>query len=62
LIRLRGLSRVLRRRFEPLARRNVRDMKWKKFFYRELFMRDGVLVCKAPVCDICTDFAHCFGN
>jgi nitrogen fixation protein NifQ len=37
-------------------------MKWKKFFYRELCMRDGVLVCKAPICDICTDFAHCFGD
>lgn len=56
------LSRLLRRHFEPLARRNVRDMKWKKFFYRELCMRDGVLVCKAPVCNICTDFAHCFGD
>jgi nitrogen fixation protein NifQ len=31
-------------------------------FYRELCMRDGVLVYKAPVCDICTNFAHCFGD
>lgn len=55
------LSRLLSRHFEPLARRNDRDMKWKKFFYRELCARDGVLVCKAPVCDVCDDFRHCFG-
>jgi nitrogen fixation protein NifQ len=54
--------RLLRRHFEPLAQRNVRDMKWKKFFYRELCLRDGVLICKAPVCDLCSDFVHCFGG
>jgi nitrogen fixation protein NifQ len=56
------LGRLLHRHFEPLAKRNVRDMKWKKFFYRELCMRDDVLVCKAPVCDACSDFVHCFGD
>jgi nitrogen fixation protein NifQ len=55
------LGRLLHRHFEPLAKRNMRDMKWKKFFYRELCIRDGVLVCKAPVCDVCSDFVHCFG-
>jgi nitrogen fixation protein NifQ len=56
------LGRLLHRHFEPLAQRNVRDMKWKKFFYRELCLRDGVLICKAPVCDVCSDFTHCFGD
>lgn len=56
------LSRLLHRHFAALAARNVHDMKWKKFFYRELCARDGVLVCKAPVCDVCTDVAHCFGG
>ena len=56
------LSRLLHRHFEDLAQRNTRDMKWKKFFYRELCAHDGVLVCKAPVCDVCSDFKHCFGN
>jgi len=56
------LSRLLHRHFEPLAQRNVRDMKWKKFFYRELCLRDNILICKAPVCDVCADFASCFGN
>lgn len=56
------LGRLLHRHFEPLARRNVRDMKWKKFFYRELCLRDNILVCKAPVCDICADFVTCFAS
>ncbi|QLH40008.1 MAG: nitrogen fixation protein NifQ [Defluviicoccus sp.] len=56
------LSRLLDRHFEPLARRNIQDMKWKKFFYRELCRRDGVLVCKAPVCDVCSDYHHCFSD
>ena len=55
------LSRLLHRHVRPLAERNVHDMKWKKFFYRELCQRDGLLVCRAPNCDVCVDKAHCFG-
>jgi len=55
------LSRLMERHFAPLAARNSRDMKWKKFFYRELCQMEGVNLCKSPVCDSCTDFAHCFG-
>lgn len=56
------LGRLLHRHFEPLAQRNVRDMKWKKFFYRELCLRDNIVICKAPVCDVCADFATCFAS
>lgn len=56
------LSALLLRYFAPLASQNNRDMKWKKFFYRELCQRDGVFVCKAPNCAVCSDVAHCFGN
>ncbi|MBK8176345.1 MAG: nitrogen fixation protein NifQ [Rhodospirillales bacterium] len=56
------LSRLLHRHFEALACRNQGDMKWKKFFYRELCLREGVLICKSPVCDVCSDYAHCFGD
>ncbi|HRD35504.1 MAG TPA: nitrogen fixation protein NifQ [Rhodocyclaceae bacterium] len=56
------LGQLLRTHFAPLAARNDRDMKWKKFFYRELCQQDGVLVCKSPVCDVCSDFQHCFGG
>jgi nitrogen fixation protein NifQ len=56
------LSRLMRRHFRPLADANDRDMKWKKFFYRRLCQLDGVLVCKAPNCGVCSDRAHCFGD
>lgn len=55
------LSGLLHRHFQPLASRNVRDMKWKKFFYREMCAAEGMTICKSPVCDTCTDFAICFG-
>jgi nitrogen fixation protein NifQ len=55
------LGRLLHRHFAPLATRNVNDMKWKKFFYRELCQREGIFICKSPSCDSCTDFRQCFG-
>lgn len=55
------LSGLLLRHFHPLASRNVRDMKWKKFFYRQMCEDEGIVLCKSPVCDTCTDFAICFG-
>lgn len=55
------LSAALHRHFRPLAQRNDQDMKWKKFFYRQLCEREGVLVCKAPNCAICDDVGLCFG-
>jgi nitrogen fixation protein NifQ len=55
------LSRLMAIAFGPLALANSRDMKWKKFFYRELCQQEGVLVCKSPVCAACTDVALCFG-
>jgi nitrogen fixation protein NifQ len=55
------LSRLLNRHFSPLAGRNTKNMKWKKFFYRELCQREGVVVCKSPHCEACEDYALCFG-
>jgi len=56
------LSVLIARHFAPLAAANWMDMKWKKFMYRELCRRDGLIACKAPVCDICSDFLDCFGG
>ena len=54
------LSDMLYRHFPALAARNVRNMRWKKFFYREMCQAEGILVCKSPVCDICADYGECF--
>jgi nitrogen fixation protein NifQ len=57
----RELSALLFACFPTLAGRNTRDMKWKKFFYRELCQRAGVPICKSPNCEQCCDFQYCFG-
>ncbi|WP_337997406.1 nitrogen fixation protein NifQ [Oleispirillum naphthae] len=44
-----------------LARRNVHDMKWKKFLYRELCRSEAGYVCRSPSCDACPGYADCFG-
>jgi nitrogen fixation protein NifQ len=58
----RELSELMMRHFAPLAMRNHRDMKWKKFFYRMICRDEGFRLCTAPSCSECDDFAVCFGD
>jgi len=55
------LSEVLQLNFPALAERNVKNMKWKKFLYKQLCERDDTFVCRAPSCDVCADYDKCFG-
>jgi nitrogen fixation protein NifQ len=55
------LTEVLSLNFPELAKRNNKDMKWKKFLYKQLCERDGTFVCRAPSCDVCADYNVCFG-
>jgi|ERR1017187_2304626 nitrogen fixation protein NifQ len=55
------LSDLMGKHFPTLAAKNVGDMKWKKFFYRQLCERAGVSICKSPRCADCCDYAICFG-
>lgn len=55
------LSALMRRWFPALVARNDRDMKWKKFLYRQLCEREQVLICKSPSCTVCSDIQVCFG-
>lgn len=61
-----GLSdrAVLRALFEtyfaPLAARNDRDMRWKRFLYKCLCRWEGFHVCRAPTCAECSSHAECF--
>ena len=55
------LSALMQRHFPRLAALNSRDMKWKKFFYRQLCDRAGIPICKSPNCADCCDYAFCFG-
>ncbi|MET4043651.1 nitrogen fixation protein NifQ [Bradyrhizobium sp. RT6a] len=56
------LSRLLTRHFAPLAARNTKKMRWKRFFYRMLCEDDGLVMCTTPVCTECNDFDLCFGE
>jgi len=55
------LTALMRRNFPPLAARNVRDMKWKRFLYKQLCEAEGIYTCRAPSCEVCTDYHACFG-
>jgi len=55
------LSRLMTQNFPALAARNTRDMKWKKFLYKQLCEGEGVVVCRSPSCEVCVDYAKCFG-
>lgn len=55
------LTEILKLNFPELAERNDKDMKWKKFLYKQLCARDGTYVCRAPSCDVCADYKVCFG-
>ena len=54
------LSSLMQTHFPTLAEKNVGDMKWKKFFYRQLCERAGVPICKSPHCADCCDYRICF--
>ncbi len=55
------LTELMRRNFPALAFRNTRDMKWKRFLYKQLCETEGIYVCRAPSCEICADYHACFG-
>lgn len=57
----RSLSVLLDNNFHQLAKNNTKDMKWKKFFYKQLCEQGGGYVCRAPSCEQCKAYDDCFG-
>lgn len=55
------LSALMTHWFPRLAAKNDRDMKWKKFLYKQLCEREELFICKAPSCGQCSDHGLCFG-
>jgi nitrogen fixation protein NifQ len=55
------LSALIETNFPVLKARNDRDMKWKRFFYKQLCNQEGVYTCRAPSCEVCADYGRCFG-
>lgn len=56
------LTTLMRRNFPTLAARNLRDMKWKRFLYKQLCEAEDIYSCRAPSCETCTDYHVCFGT
>jgi len=56
------LNRLLQRHFPALHAGNVNNMRWKRFFYRQICEMEGFSLCSAPHCSLCVDFAACFGD
>lgn len=57
----KDLSLLMQHNFSSLAAKNDRDMKWKKFLYKQLCLAEGIYVCRSPSCEVCPDYAACFG-
>jgi nitrogen fixation protein NifQ len=55
------LSQLMMQNFPSLAAKNVYDMKWKKFLYKQLCAKDGINLCRSPSCEYCVDYLSCFG-
>ena len=58
----KALSYLLSDHFPTLAAKNTGDMKWKKFFYKQLCEREGINACRSPSCAACSDYAKCFDS
>jgi nitrogen fixation protein NifQ len=56
------LSALLRHNFPTLVEKNVGDMKWKKFLYKQLCLQEGIYTCRAPSCEVCDDYGVCFDS
>ncbi|MFN3920335.1 MAG: nitrogen fixation protein NifQ [Methylohalobius sp.] len=55
-----ALSHLLARYFPGLFAQNTQNMRWKKFFYKQLCARQG-LTCRSPNCRQCSEYFGCFG-
>ena len=56
------LSGLLHAHFPGLASRNTGNMRWKKFFYKQLCEQVGIRACRAPTCGVCAQYGECFGS
>lgn len=41
---------------------NTHDMRWKRFFYRQLCEMGGDYLCRAPSCTQCASYSECFAS
>ena len=56
-----ALRTLFETHFPGLAVGNDKDMRWKKYLYKRLCGWPGFHVCTQPSCEVCPDYAECFG-
>ncbi|WP_240722207.1 nitrogen fixation protein NifQ [Poseidonocella sp. HB161398] len=55
-----ALSALMRRHFPRLFEANSQNMRWKKFFYRQICADKDFALCLSPTCDDCPEYSDCF--
>lgn len=56
----RDLTSLMNRNFPSL--RNEKNMKWKKYLYKQLCETEGIYTCRSPSCEVCADYQLCFST
>lgn len=54
------LTAAIRRHLPSLAEANNGGMRWKRYLFRQVCDLSGGVMCKAPNCGECSDYALCF--
>ena len=60
LVNRQALNTLLEHYFPTLYLKNTGNIKWKKFFYKQLCERAEIKMCPAPSCNVCVDYHRCF--
>ncbi len=55
-----ALGALMALHFPRLSAANTRNMRWKKFFYRQICSDAEFALCLSPSCDECEEKAECF--
>lgn len=54
------LSASIRRLLPSLAAANHKNMRWKRYLFKQVCDLGGGMMCKSPNCGECSDYAICF--
>jgi nitrogen fixation protein NifQ len=54
------LTAAIRRHLPTLAEANSQKMRWKRYLFKQVCDLNGGVMCKAPNCGVCSDYALCF--
>lgn len=55
-----ALNDMIAQQLPALYRDNDKNMRWKRFFYRQLCEATGDYICRAPTCGECSGYQECF--